>query len=265
MFFSEPPEAYRGRTSAVENWAALATLEELRRIHQDILPRVGPCDDKVFATLSRRAVELGDRELATSFCAAMEGDDDRHQAEMEVALALGSLSDVEGLLRPDLDDEEASGMLELVGEALKSEEDAARFAELVRGAARASNRLRAWAAVFPSLSQGARERLSGAVAETVKETLRERPEESDDALCSMFPWMSVESLCDVWGERASPEAWRSTIFEATPLFTYDRGYRNGAFLDTLLLRVGGEAALVAWARTLAELDEWFSEIGPWPD
>ncbi|WP_437300119.1 hypothetical protein [Sorangium sp. So ce426] len=265
MFFSEPPEAYRGRTSAVENWAALATLEELRRIHQDILPRVGPCDDKVFAALSRRAVELGDRELATSFCAMMEGDDDRHQAEMEVALALGSLSDVEGLLRPDLDDEEASGMLELVGEALKSQEDAVRFAELVRGAARASNRLRAWAAVFPSLSQEARERLSGAVAETVKETLRERPEESDDALCSMFPWMSVESLGDVWGERASPEKWRSTIFEATPLFTYDRGYRNGALLDTLLLRVGGEAALVAWARTLAELDEWFSEIGPWPD
>ncbi|WP_438036387.1 hypothetical protein [Sorangium sp. So ce204] len=262
MFFSEPPEAFRGSDGAVQNWAALATLEELRHIHQEVLPHVGPCGDEVFAALSRRAAELGDRDLATSFCAAMEGDDDRHQAEVEVALALGSLSDVEALLRPDLDDEEASGMLELVGEALKSGEDAARFAELVRGAARASNRLRAWAAVFPSLSQEARERLSGAVAETVKETLRERPEESDDALCSMFPWMSEESLCDVWRERASPDAWCPTIAEITPLFTYDRGYDNGACLDTLLLRLGGEAALVAWARTLAELDDWFSEIGP---
>ncbi|WP_437916420.1 hypothetical protein WME73_17515 [Sorangium sp. So ce302] len=265
LFFSEPPGAFRGKIGAVENWAALATLEELRHIYQDILPHVGPCDDDAFAALFRRAVELGDRDLATSFCAAMEGDDRRHQAELRVALALGSFSDVERLVRPDLEDEEASGMLEMVGKALKREEDAARFAELVRGAVRASNRLAAWGAVFPSLSLEARERLSGAVAETVKETLRERPEESDDTLCSMFPWMSVESLCDVWRERASPEKWRSTIFEATPLFTYDRGYRNGALLDTLLLRMGGEAALVAWARTLAELDEWFSEIGPWPD
>ena len=139
------------------------------------------------AALSLRAVELGDRDLATSFCAAMEGDDDRHQAELEIALALGSFSDVERLVRPDLDDEEASGMLEMVGKALKREEDAARFAEFVRGAARASNRLSAWAAVFPSLSPEARERLSAAVADTVKEALRERPEESDDTLCQHVP------------------------------------------------------------------------------
>ncbi|WP_437802387.1 hypothetical protein [Sorangium sp. So ce693] len=265
MFFSVPPEAFRGEDRAIENWAESATLEELRYIHQKVLPCMGSQIDDALAALSLRAVALGDRDLAASFCAAMEGDDDRHQAELEIALALGSFSDVERLVRPDLEDEEASGMLEMVGKALKGEEDAARFAELVRGAARASNRLSAWAAVFPSLSPEARERLSPAVADTVKEVLRELPEESDDTLCSMFPWMSEESLCDVWRERASPEAWRPTIAEITPLFTYDRRYDNGACLDTLLLRLGGEAALVAWARTLAELDDWFSEIGPGPE
>ncbi|XYI01982.1 hypothetical protein ACMHYB_20295 [Sorangium sp. So ce1128] len=264
MFFSEPPEVFRGQYRAIENWAASATLEELRYIHQEVLPCIGPQIDDALAALSLRAVELGDRDLATSFCAAMEGDDDRHQTEVEIALALGSFSDVERLVRPDLEDGEASGMLEMVGKALKSEEHAARFADLVRGAARASNRLSAWAAVFPSLSLEARERLSAAVADTVKEALREAPEESDDSLCSMFPWMSDESLCDVWRERASPERWRPTIAEITPLFTYDRGYNNGSCLDTLLLRLGGEAALVAWARNLVELDDWFSGIGPGP-
>lgn len=128
-----------------------------------------------------------------------------------------------------------------------------------------STEIEAPPAVFPSLSLAATERLSAAVADTVKEALREPPEASDDSLCSMFPWMSEESLCDVWRERASPERWRPTIAEITPLFTYDRGYDNGACLDTLLLRLGGEAALVAWARTLAELDDWFSEIGPGPE
>ncbi|WP_437909500.1 hypothetical protein WME95_17405 [Sorangium sp. So ce327] len=265
MFFSVPPEAFRGEGRAIENWAESATLEELRYIHQKVLPCMGSQIDDALAALSLRAVELGDRDLATSFCAAMEGDDDRHQAELEIALALGPFSDVERLVRPDLDDEEASGMLEMVGKALKGEEHAERFAELVRGAARASNRLSAWATVFPSLSPEARERLSAAVADTVKEVLREPPEESDDTLCSMFPWMPEESLCDVWRERASPEAWRPTVAEITPLFTYDRRYDNGACLDTLLLRLGGEAALVAWARTLAGLDDWFSEIGPGPE
>ncbi|WP_437900258.1 hypothetical protein [Sorangium sp. So ce124] len=265
MFFSEPPETFRGEGRAIENWAESATLEELRYIHQKMLPCMGSRIDDALAALSLRAVKLGDRDLATSFCAAMEGDDDRHQAELEIALVLGSFADVERLVRPDLEDEEPSGMLEMVGKALKSEGHAARFAELVRGAARASNRLSAWASVFPSLSLEARESLSTAVAETVKEALREPPEESDDSLCSMFPWMSVESLCDVWRERASPEAWRPTIAEITPLFTYDRRYDNGACLDTLLLRLGGEAALVAWARTLAGLDDWFSEIGPGPE
>lgn len=264
MFFSEPPEALRGEDRAIENWAASATLEELRHIHQEVLPYVGSWVDDALCALSLRAAELGDKDLASAFCAAMEGDDDRHQAEVEVALALGSFSDVERLVRPDLEDEEASGMLEMVGKALKGEEHAGRFAELVRGAARASNRLSAWAAVFPSLSPEARERLSAAVADTVKEALREAPEESDESLCSMFPWMSEERLRDVWRERASPERWRPTVAEVTPLFTYDRGYNNGACLDTLLLRLGGEAALVAWARTLGELDDWFSEIGPGP-
>ncbi|WP_437916421.1 hypothetical protein WME73_17520 [Sorangium sp. So ce302] len=265
MFFSEPPETFRGEGRAIENWAESATLEELRYIHQKMLPCMGSRIDDALAALSLRAVKLGDRDLATSFCAAMEGDDDRHQAELEIALVLGSFADVERLVRPDLEDEEPSGMLEMVGKALKSEGHAARFAELVRGAARASNRLSAWASVFPSLSLEARESLSTAVAETVKEALREPPEESDDSLCSMFPWMSVESLCDVWRQRASPENWRPTIAEITPLFTYDRRYDNGACLDTLLLRLGGEAALVAWARTLAGLDDWFSEIGPGPE
>ncbi|WP_437718074.1 hypothetical protein WMF45_17675 [Sorangium sp. So ce448] len=265
MFFSVPPEAFRVEDRAIENWAESATLEELRTIHEKVLPCMGSQIDDALAALSIRAVELGDGDLATSFCAAMEGDDDRHQPELEIALALGSFSDVERLVRPDLEDEDASGMLEMVGKSLKSEEHAARFAELVRGAARASNRLSAWASVFPSLSAEARESLSAAVADTVKEALREPPEESDGSICRMFPWMSEESLCDVWRERASPEAWRPTIAEITPLFTYDRRYDNGACLDTLLLRLGGEAALVAWARTLAELDDWFSEIGPGPE
>ncbi|MGK3971694.1 hypothetical protein WMF38_08235 [Sorangium sp. So ce118] len=265
MFFSEPPAAFRGQDRAIENWAASATLEELRHIYQEVLPCVGSGIDDALAALSLRAAELGDRNLANSFCTAMEGDDDRHRTELEIALALGSCSDVERLLRPYLEDEESSGTLEMVGKALKSEERAARFAELVRGAARASNRLSAWAAVFPSLSPEAREGLSGAVTDAVTEALRESPEESDDSLCRMFPWMPDESLCAVWRERASPESWRPTVAEITRLFAYDRGYNNGSCLDTLLLRLGGEAALVAWARTLDELDDWFSEIGPGPE
>ncbi len=97
--------------------------------------------------------------------------------------------------------------------------------------------------------------MSAAVADDGERALREPPEESDGSLCRMFPWMSEESLCDVWRERltrrVAPHDRRDHAF-----FTYDRRYDNGSCPDTLLLRLGGEAALVAWARTLAEVDDW---------
>ncbi len=115
--------------------------------------------DDALAALSSVPWSSATETLRPAFVPRWKGTDDRHQAELEIALALGSFSDVERLVRPDLEDEEASGMLEMVGKALKSEEHAARFAELVRGAARASNRLSAWATVFRRSSPDAREEL----------------------------------------------------------------------------------------------------------
>ncbi|MDI1443571.1 hypothetical protein [Polyangium sp. 6x1] len=247
-FLAEPAPVLRENARAVQNWAPVATLEELRHLERELLPLTGEWDDEALLALTERAAALGEMELARVFQAAIVDEETQRYGRLSIVFRSGTFQEVEPLLRPYLDEEEASGDLPWVAEELRDAVDVARFADVIATAASGANRLSAWAVAFPRLSEAQRQALAPAVSAAVEDALRAPAEESDGSLYEMLPWFSEENLLTIWRRRADPAVWQPTDAETTRLFSYDRGYVHPEWLSAIVLRLGGEDALVDWAR-----------------
>ncbi|MDC3956957.1 hypothetical protein KEG38_24060 [Polyangium jinanense] len=255
---AEPAPVLRAHSRAVRRWAPVATVEELHHLERELLPLMEQWDDEALLALTERAAALGEMEPARAFQTAIVEEETRRYGRLSIVVRSGPFEEVERLLGPYLHEEEASGDLPWVAEELRDDGDIARFAEVIATAASGANRLSAWAVAFPRLSEAQRQALAPAVSLAIEDALRAPPEESDSSLYEMLPWLSEENLLAIWKRRADPAVWQPTGAETTRLFSYDRGYVHPEWLSDIVLRLGGEETLVAWAQAEDQVEAWIS-------
>ncbi|MDI3284249.1 hypothetical protein [Polyangium sp. 15x6] len=212
---------------------------------------------RVEAGLAEAWAARGMHDRAAVILERITDDEDRAEARMAVAIAAGDARAVLSSLDRSLSRPVYRDVMDAALRWASERRDstwAEALAACVDEPLSASDRLHAWAALWPLLSAHARSHLAPKVERAVDDVLAD-DDRQDDALCAIAEVLSELRLIGIWKTRATASSYRHALalFEDRFCeFMLPDNHRHSCVLH-FVQALGGERALLEHASNLASI------------